>query len=547
MASSPENEASGSSHARLLPRGLVCLALGLALLASVPGCGGCRKDPAQAEKDREKKLAEERAKKKEEPKPDFEVDRLMARPTSRLTAGRSEPLGALYKPGHWTAATLEAKANNFDFVGDLEIVVTDGKGEAIPLQGTPFDLTTSSQVTLGKRQRPKPFEAIFFVPPTHPFPAASCRLNWRNGGRRAWQGPNLLSRMPAYQYHLVVIASLPENYAYLKSLASVGPPTDEFGGNPTKPYYNVALIGAEKPDPQRRLPLPPYGLWWTSIACVLWDDAAPDALDQPQQQALLEWLHWGGQLILSGPGTLEKLSGSFLAPYLPATAAPGARQLTQGDFEPLQKWSGKSARSLLPPKDWTGVKLQLHAEAQSMPGSGGLLVERRVGRGRVVVSAFGLSSRALRSWPVTDEILNAFLLRRPPRKFTRAAPVSGRSTGPTTTSASTPAASATSAISAAICARCRRMERTWGSAPICPTSPAVIRIRKKQTGPSPAPWQAPRVLAWPAGTISTPWPIPPEPPCKTPPRSKSPSGVSWSGWWPDTCWCWCRPTGPCFG
>jgi hypothetical protein len=393
--------------------------VGLAVLAAVPGCGGCRKDTAQAKKEREKKLAEERAKKKEEPKPDFEVGRLMARPTSRLPAGRSEPLGALYKPGHWTAATLEAKANNFDFVGDLEIVVTDGKGAPIPLQGMPFDLTTSSQVTLGKRQRPKPFESVLFVPPTHPLPIGSCRLNWRNGGRRAWQGPNLLSRMPAYQYHLVVIASLPENYAYLKSLASVRPPTDEFGNNPTKPYYNVALIGAEKPDPQRRLPLPSYGLWWTGIAGVLWDDAAPDALDQPQQQALLDWLHWGGQLILSGPGTLDKLSGSFLAPYLPAAAAPGARQLSEGDFEALQKWSGKSARSLAPPKDWTGVKLQLHPEAQFMPGSGGLLVERRVGRGRIVVSAFALSGRTLRSWPLMDEVLDAFFLRRPPRKFTQ--------------------------------------------------------------------------------------------------------------------------------
>ena len=418
MATFPGYEAYGCGHPRRLPRGLVCLAVGLAVLAAVPGCGGCRKDPAQAQKEREKKLAEERAKKKEEPKPDFEVSPLIARPTGRLPAGRSEPLGALYKPGHWTAATLEAKANNFDFVGDLEIVVSDGKGEPIPLQGMPFDLTTSCQVTLGKRQRPKPFESIFFVPPTHPLPVGSCRLNWRNGGRRAWQSPNLLSRMPAYQYHLVVIASLPENYAYLKSLASIRPPTDEFAGNPIKPCYNVALIGAEKPDPQRRLPLPSYGLWWTSIACVLWDDAAPDALDQPQQQALLDWLHWGGQLILSGPGTLDRLSSSFLAPYLPATAAPGARQLTQGDFQALQKWSGKSARSLLPPKDWSGVKLQFHPEAQAMPGSGGLLVERRVGRGRVVVSAFGLSGRALRSWPVMDEVLNAFLLRRPPRKFT---------------------------------------------------------------------------------------------------------------------------------
>jgi hypothetical protein len=418
MAAFRENEARGTGRRLLL--GWICLAWGLAMLAAVPGCGGCRKESPQAKKEREKKEAEERAKKKkEQPKPDFEVGRLTARPTSSLPAERTEPLGAAYKPGHWTAVTLEAKANNFNFVGDLEIVATDGRGTPLPLEGTPFDLTTSCQVTLGKGQRPKPFESLLFVPPTHPLPVGTCRLNSRKGGRRAWEGPNLLSQMPAYQYHLVVIASLPESYAYLRGLASVKPPTDEFSSNPTKPYYRVALIGAAKPDPQRRLALPSYGLLWTSVACVLWDSAAPDALDPPQQQALLDWLHWGGELIISGPGSLEKLEGSFLGPYLPATAAPGARQLTEADFEAFQQWSGKSVRRLLPPKAWSGVKLQIRPQARFMPGSGELLAERRVGRGRIVISAFGLSSRALRSWPAMDEILNAFLLRRPPRRFAR--------------------------------------------------------------------------------------------------------------------------------
>ncbi len=432
MATFPEYEATGTGRRRLLTLGLVCLALGLAIPAALPGCGGCRKETPQQKKEREKKEAEERAekKKKEKPKPDFEVSRLMARPTGRLPAGRSEPLGAPYKPGHWTATTLEAKANNFDFVGDLEIVATDARGQPIPIEGAPFDLTTSCQVTLGKRQRPKPFESILFVPPTHQHPVASCRLNWRKGSRRAWQSPSLLARMPPYQYHLVVIAALPENYAYLNRLSSVKPPTDDFGSNPTKPYYRVALIQADKPDPRRRLPLPSYGLLWTSIASVVWDDAAPDALDRPQQEALLDWLHWGGQLIISGPDTLDKLADSFLAPYLPATRVPGARQLGKDDFKELHRWanyhpndqhknlsSDKSVRQLAPPRPLNGVRLQEHPQARFVPGCGKLLVERRLGRGRIVVSAFGLSGRTLRSWQGMDEMFNAFLLRRPPRKF----------------------------------------------------------------------------------------------------------------------------------
>ena len=77
--------------------------------------------------------------------------------------------------------------------------------------------------------------------------------------------------------------------------------------------------------PGSRLPLPSQALLWTSIACVLWDNVDAAALDSQQQQALLDWLHWGGQLILSGPDTLDALGHSFLAPYLPATAGGRGR------------------------------------------------------------------------------------------------------------------------------------------------------------------------------------------------------------------------------
>ena len=35
---------------------------------------------------------------------------------------------------------------------------------------------------------------------------------------------------------------------------------------------------------------------------MLWDDLEPDRLSLDQRQALIDWLHWGGQLIVSGPG-----------------------------------------------------------------------------------------------------------------------------------------------------------------------------------------------------------------------------------------------------
>ena len=96
-------------------------------------------------------------------------------------------------------------------------------------------------------------------------------------------------------------------------------------------HYQVALLKMG-----RRPPLPDGALFWTSIAYVLWDDVEPGSLTAEQQTALVDWLHWGGQLIVSGPDTLDTLRGSFLADYLPA-AADGTRELTERDFDDAQR------------------------------------------------------------------------------------------------------------------------------------------------------------------------------------------------------------------
>ena len=152
-----------------------------------------------------------------------------------------------------------------------------------------------------------------------------------------------------------------------------------------------------------------------SPACV-WDDASPSGFDLDQQHALVDWLHWGGQIIMSGPDTLDTLKGSFLEPYLPAVAA-GTREISAADLAEINAFSGKPIRKLSPVKPWSGVKFEKHPQAEFVPNSGELLVERRVGRGRIVVSAFRLCDRDFTTWPGVDEFFNAYLLRHAPRKF----------------------------------------------------------------------------------------------------------------------------------
>jgi len=411
MADIYETSDSFRAGRRLMsPWGVVCLVLCLVMLLVVCGCGGCRKDPAKVREEQERKAAEQRAqRRKKEKKEDFELRPLVNQPGDR------QSVGCCYKPGHWTSVVLPAKTNNFNFLGDLEISAVDGKEKPLSLEGAPFTLSGLRSVALPKGQ-PKLLQATLYVPPDRRQASARCRLRSQISGRQAFKVLQPLVRMPSYQYHFVVLARWPERYVFLNSLDSIKPPWDEFTGSLEEAYYRVSFLGRS-----RRAPLPSEALFWTSIAYVLWDDAEPASLDLDQQVALLDWLHWGGQLIVSGPDTLDTLRGSFLEDYLPARAA-GVRELTDTDFDEINRRFtlpavGKPGRPFVLAQPWTGVRLRKHPRAREVAGTGGLLVERRLGRGRIVVSAFRLSGRELITWPGFDGFFNACLLRRPPRRY----------------------------------------------------------------------------------------------------------------------------------
>jgi len=397
-------------HTAWLATLLFCLS-GLVLM---PGCGGCGQNPPQTQEEAEKRAAELREKlKKQEKKPDFEVGVPLAVPHERETRV------CWYKPGHWTSAVLAAKTNNFDLHGNLGTTPVDRRGDPMNLPGMPFEVTGLRPVDLPKGW-PKVLDMAVYVPHADRNVQLGCRISARKGGRAGWEGsvtPALFKQMPAYQYHFAVFARWPESYAYLKKLDSLRDPTDLLYGHADRGHYRVSLI-----EPRRPVALPSQGLYWTSIAYLLWDDADPNVLSLDQQLALLDWLHFGGQLIVSGPDTLNALRGGFLAPYLPATS-PGTREVAAADFKELNdRWvvpepGSKSGLPLEPLKPWAGAELERHPQARDVPGTGGLLVERRVGRGRVVVSAFGLSERQFKNWPSRDSFFNACLLGRPRRNL----------------------------------------------------------------------------------------------------------------------------------
>lgn len=330
------------------------------------------------------------------------------------------------KPGHWATATQTMRANIKDFVGDSQTVITNSRRVPYTVRNTPFVLRGSRPILLTKGQ-PKSTENTIFIPQTNEAMRLSVALEERGLGRSIPALETPISAMPSYQYYMVVLAKQPVRYSFLKTIDSVAVP---FGGEHDfdevrrNLHYRVVMI-----DVKRDIPLSENPLTWTSIAYILWDEIDPKAFSPDQERALIDWLHWGGQLVINGPDSIDTLKDSFLAPYLPADGG-GARQIAADDaaFEELndegegwlvstQKTPGEAIKPLQP---WAGVNLVLRKDssAAEVPGTGGLLVERRVGLGRIVMSAMQLSERELINWRSGFEnLINGAILRRPGREY----------------------------------------------------------------------------------------------------------------------------------
>ncbi len=369
---------------------------------------GCSQRDGKLNKDAPDESRADGASPDGEKKPDFSI--------TRVTLAPSDEQSYLYsiKPGHWLAATQQLRANNFDFVGHLETAVVDDKQQPIFLKNTRFRLAGTRPVALAKGQK-KHVESTFFVPHTRETTRVSSVLRGRHGQIEVDLSPDLFNPMPPYQYYFLVVCNEPERYAYLNVLDSIRAPAQDLYPESTIIYYQIV-----RPEVQQRFPLPSHSLVWSPIAYMLWDDVQPTVLTDPQQVALVDWLHWGGQLLISGPDSLESLNGSFLQPYLPASST-GARTYSANDLRDLTAtWSQNhdgERGDVRVSSAWSGIGLQLTGGGAWVGRTGKLLAERRVGRGRIVVSAVQLAERDLINWSGYDAFFNACLLRRPARRY----------------------------------------------------------------------------------------------------------------------------------
>ena len=268
----------------------------------------------------------------------------------------------------------------------------------------------------------KNFETLAFVARRHQdagltYPLRSELRGTRGGSMQ--EASNILPRaLKDHQFVIVVLASNPASYTTIDKLNSIKMAQIEGDQGDPLEYYHIV-----RPNAEKRVPLPSHSLAWTITSHIVWDDINPAVLTEDQQQAMLDWLHWGGQIVISGPSSLDKLKGSFLNPYLPAEAAETIK-LDETAFAELNAvWSlpdlKKRPRTIkvIPDRPMVGIRFKRHTDASDVPGTGGLVIERRVGGGRILVTAFPLTDVRIKQWKNFDGFFNCALLRRPPREF----------------------------------------------------------------------------------------------------------------------------------
>lgn len=364
-----------------------------------------------------------------------------SRPPLELFRTQVAPFDVLpfVKPNHWSTISLEMRANYNDYAGSLQT-------SPVMLRGLPQEIVYRRDARLVKTQRTRLGMQVML-------PRVPKEINLellQPDAIRPDEGWAASLRVLEAHQMLIVFLTKESNDAFASwnRFQALYPDSVERGDVQAMDrmrYYRLVL--PLEPD---RPPLSSHPLTWTTISHVVWDGMPPDTLNPGQQEAMLDWLHWGGQLVLLGGAgpSFNLLQDSFLSPYLPADPTGENALLARGDLTALsaeyppplvavnRDGDDEAASHVTEPVKRLGDRYRVPvpikpkadrpvflAGLKPKPGSVGIPlgesgtrmagVERRVGRGRVLMLGFNPTDPAMAAWPGLDTFVRRVVLRRP--------------------------------------------------------------------------------------------------------------------------------------
>ncbi len=393
---------------------LICLCL---LLVQLVGCRGCSQSKPP------KETAEEiEAKKK---KQRLVGDELKAMPFS------VEIPGSTLKPNHWYQANQKLKANFSDESLTAALSVQNREKQNAPFGPGQASIEFTRNVSLAVGQE-KNVQLKFFQPEV---PVTGDELTKNPSSLRVLYSQrgigapvledNFLCRVFAgYQYNLVTLSRDPSRYTFWRALdCIIWPSKQRMSDERISPHR---IIDLNEDEVATQFPNRLYAM--TSISHFVINDSSVAIMSSDQQQALQDWLYFGGTIILNGPEATGGIESSMMKEYTPLLRTTNSI-VTEAEINSLNDtWSIKQILGervlIAPAKPIPKLAGELAVGAQwvkYVAASGeiksleGLVAERLVGQGRVVMTTFPMSDIAFLRWPSYSSFVHNAILAKPHR------------------------------------------------------------------------------------------------------------------------------------
>jgi hypothetical protein len=406
-------------NGRLGPIAIAWLLLALSFWS---GCDGCR-SPVQ----------DSNQPKPNEPKNEFDFGGAQAFPLGSFVTQSG------VKPGHWFTTSETIRANRADHRGLLR--------QSIEFQTTPSEIDAFDS---GSGAKPASVERTA-VPLISERPAVLPQMRTRrldarllaglpksiNRDTQAWLGGQFISGTQAMildtgqrpttllqpqEYFFVILTKRPERFSSLQDADWIRPPIADVDGNLISNLPRNYRLVIPKTD--GLLTLPETLFDWTSTAVLLWDDLDPSALTAEQTRAVIDWVHFGGRLLVNGTGAGVELTRSQFAPWMPMEVQTSDELAAEAVAELLERWSvdgdstyQQQAAVARQRSSRLAIDGKVHPSASPVRDSADLLLRRQVGSGLVILTKFDLTSDWMLGWRSRDSFFNAALLGRPPRRY----------------------------------------------------------------------------------------------------------------------------------
>lgn len=386
----------------------------LLLLVLVSGCRGCSKNN-QTQQAPEKKKSR------------LVPDELRTLPYSKEIVGNS------VKPGHWYQTRQKLKANQNDESLTATLYQVDGASSPTTVRKLGIPLQFNRDVSIAKGQEKTiemrflqtdwPLESIDPINTSGKSNQLSIfmRYSQRGLGTPLFDESFLLRPLKDYQYDMLVLSRNTPQHVFWRGLdCIVWPQAENQESSRIAPHRIVDI--AEEDMGQS---IPSQLMTMTSISHMVINDASLTTLPEDHQEAILDWLYFGGTIIINGPEAIAGIESSILKTYAPIQQTSSSL-LSQDQIDKLNdtnswriryaKTPTKDAIAFKPSEPVSILQGQLAEDSSWITDLEGLVAERLVGQGRIVMTSFPMNHTALVNWPSYSALIHNAILRKPARR-----------------------------------------------------------------------------------------------------------------------------------